>query len=1393
VTPRPEAPDNLLGDRGGSLIATPPPAPPALREFGDAGATRKAIYDGVFDAASKLEPLENDRHLLRLSGVRWQDPDHFTTRQRKQALLTGGTLARRLRGTWELVDKATDKVLDRREQVIARVPHLTDMGTFVFNGNDNTLTLQQRLKPGAFVRRKDNGELEAHANVLPGKGVSHRYLLDPDKGVFKIKVAQAEMPLLPLLKAMNAGDDELRDAWGQPLFAANVQKSEAGVINKLAQRVLRKADREHPDESYRRQKVAETFANMEVDPEVMKRTLGIDARGMNKEAILATTRKLLAVSRGEAEVDDRDHLAYQTFHGPEDLFAERIRRDHGKRRRQLFWKASLKGSLKDFPSGALTPQLEQAIIGSGLGQAVEEINPAEVFDKQTRITRMGEGGIPSLEAIPDEARGVQPSHMGFLDPLRTPESFRVGVDLHVSRNARKGSDNKLYARFRNARTGEMEWKSPSDIADEPVAFPGYQKATTKRVPVMKAGKITYVPRDEVAYELPHFEDAFSPLGNLVPLKSMVKGGRVAMGSRYLTQALPLIKGEAPFVQGAVPGTEGRQSFEELYGRHLGAVHAEKAGRVMAVDRDSIELRHDDGTVRKTELYDNMPFNRKTYIHHTPVVKPGDVVGPGQLLARSNYNDDKGRVALGMNMRVAYLPWKGLNFEDAVAISEGAAGRLSSEHMYHHDVQVDERSRMGKNNFIQLFPGRFDRKTLGTLDERGVVREGARVEYGQPLILAARERDRSESRVHKKGQAGFSDDTVIWKHHDPGVVTDVVHGKGGPVVLVKSASAMQVGDKLTGRYGDKGVVAAIIPDHRMPHDQGGKPYEVLLNPLGVISRTNPAQMVEAMLGKVAELTGEPVKVRDFDDVEDMTEWAEQTLRKHGIKDVEDVVDPDNQNKIKGVATGNRWFMKLHHTAECFDDRTEALTARGWVPWPQVRDDDELASVEDDRLIYERPIEVIRFPFRGDLYCYRGRYLDYAVTGNHRLYGRYYHRRSETDRFEPACRVHGRRFRVRQFGLLPDRLACADRFVVGDVSLSWDDYGELVGWWASEGYARCTHRRACVLLYQSRDAHPEHFARIEALAARIGLPWHYYRSRGKCLGIGISSRPLAAYLKSHGAHAYDKRLPREALSAPLSARRAIFEAMMRGDGNRQHTRSGPRERYVTTSGQLADDFQELCVRIGLGAVVRPTKLREEQEIDLPDGRRYVSKCRQAWECGVALSRTFAQVDSDRNPDGFSKRPYDGLVYCAEMRTGLLYVRRNGKPMLSGNSKGQGRGGGGYGLDEAPSKGGETGCFTPDAMVELPRARPGRRARYQRIGRMAGRHYDGPVCSNDPETFAPTSGRVTHWFAYEVDSAELVELVLAGGGRIRCTRGHVFVLADGTRKPAGELRPGDDLMEA
>jgi len=881
--------------------------PPEARAFGDVNATRAAVYQNALTAAQNQAPVSNQKYILGLSNVGYDGPETYTKADEKRAVLEGRSLGRRLRGTYQLrTNDDAQQVVDEKRVTLASIPHMTPRGTFILNGNEYSLSHQMRLRPGIFTRIKESGELESHVNVARGFG--HRYFLDPETGIFRIQFGQARMPLMPVLKALGATDRQIRDAWGNELFVANAQKSDPGTIKKLYKKLVRRGTAGDDQEMF--EAIRAAFDEMELDPEVTKRTLGKPYAKVDPEVILSSTQKLLRVHKGEEDADDRDAMAFQRTVGPEDLFAERINKAAIEARKAL-WKATLPGNLSRLQPNIFQKMVRGAILETGLGNPLEEINPAELYDQRVRVTRMGEGGIPSSDSVPDEARNVQPSHLGFIDPVHTPESGKIGIDSRLSIRTLKGPDGRIYSRFLHPKTGKTVWKSPQDVADAVVAFPGELESGQPHVRAQHKGKLKYVAAKDVDYQLADMTEAFGPLASMVPLKGAAFPQRVSMGSRMLSQALPMADAEAPLVQSGVPGMEGT-SFEDLLGSDMGAVKSQVDGTVLEVTPSAIKIRGKDRKVHYEELYDNHPYNRKTFVHNRPVVRPGDKVRSGQLLASSNFTDQGGTTALGKNARVAYLPYKGYNFEDAIVISESFAKRASSEHMYQHELDIAEGTKASKNTFMSIYPGEYDRKLLEKYDDDGVVRVGETVNMDEPLILAVKERKTGPRLGRRK--ASWSNASIMWDHHSPGTVTDVHKGKKGISVVVKSLHPTQVGDKFAGRYGDKGVVAAIVPDEDMPHGPDKVPYEVLLNPGGIMGRGNPSQIIEAQLGKIAALTGKPYKLQDFGSLKDLREFAERELRKHGLPDTEDLTDPKTGRTLKDIDAGNRFIMKLHHTAE-----------------------------------------------------------------------------------------------------------------------------------------------------------------------------------------------------------------------------------------------------------------------------------------------------------------------------------------------------------------------------------------------------------------------------------------------------------------------------------------------
>jgi DNA-directed RNA polymerase beta subunit len=1044
------------------IFGPPPPAEPDARDIDDVDATRQAIFDNVYSAVEKKFPVENERYQLRVSKLGWDSDKPYSLADQKRAIMARQSLGRRLRGTWELVDKATGQVADKRTTTIAQVPYMTQRGTFINGGREYGVANQFRLRSGVYARRKQDGELEAHFNLLPGTGRSFRIRMNPATGVFFADVGQASIPLYPVLKAMGVSDEMLKERWGEEQFAQNQPQGRnvKAVSNAYAKLVGGKDPKEQ-----HAQALTDYVNKMRLDPDVTMASLGKyvthnkdGAFEMSPEVMVAATQKLVGINRGIDDPDDRDSLANQELMSPEDFFAERITKDSGGIIRNILFASTYKNKLTKVPVGALTPHMNAVLMGSGVANALEEINPIESLDNLHRVTRMGQGGIGSIDSIPLEARGVQPTYLGYVDPFRSTECYaedmevlgarrwlkwqdvtaktrlltwqngeftaelptalvaydykglmytyddgdiaysvtpdhrmwvsatpeagyhfdqaadvyrssnlfvlrgnkkphhldidgygteqyqgkvycatvpggllvvrrgatagfvcgnseKVGVDNRLARGLRKGRDGKLYRQLTDARTGQPNWVSAIDAARSTVAFPGELEGGAPAVRAISNGRIAYVPREKVDYGLREPDDMHDNGVNLVPFMNATQGNRLMTAGKMMLQAMSLKNRESPRVFNRVGGTD--ESYEDRMGGKMGGWRADAGGTVLAVTPDSITIQGDDGRKREVELYNNFPFNRKSYYYNKPTVTPGQRVEPGQLLASSNYTDDKGSLALGMHLRTAMMPYKGLAHEDAYVMSESAARKMAHEAMYTVDFDKTDGVEAGMRKYISLFPGVYDREQLSRIDDGGVIKPGTIVRKGDPLVLAVgKPRPRGEGQAVHRNVNRPQDATVTWEHDYDGEVTDAFVGDDGGVrVAVRASVPLQSGDKISGLHGDKGVVGRVVPDQLMPHDRDGNPYELIQNPLTLPTRKNPAQVYSMLLNKIAGKTGKPYLMDKFHKGA-LTDFVAKELRKNGFNEdgTDDLYDPETGRELKKVLTGDKYIVKLHHTSE-----------------------------------------------------------------------------------------------------------------------------------------------------------------------------------------------------------------------------------------------------------------------------------------------------------------------------------------------------------------------------------------------------------------------------------------------------------------------------------------------
>lgn len=395
----------------------------------------------------------------------------------------------------------------------------------------------------------------------------------------------------------------------------------------------------------------------------------------------------------------------------------------------------------------------------------------------------------------------------------------------------------------------------------------------------------------------------------------VANGIVTHNSKYPLQAISLEQREAPLVR-TLDEASGKD-MAQIAGKYLGARFAPQGGIVSAVRRDRIDVIWDDGSKGAVPLYVNFPMNAKGYINNTPVVKAGQPFKKGDCLASSNYTDKNGTAALGINLRSGWISWKGGTYEDAVVISEEAAKKLTSTTMYNTSVDLDKTVSLGKRNYITWKPAEYTKEQMDVLDDDGIVKPGTVLHKGDPMILAIRT---SEPSPGTMGKRILTDLSETWDHDHAGVVTDVVHTRKGVKVYTTVTAPAEVGDKIAGLHGNKGVIGQILPADQMPQTKNGTPLDICFSPLGVTSRNNTSQLYEALLAKVAKKTGQTQVMPAFFEG-DLHDYVENKLKQAHVHADDDLIDPETGRTLPNILTGYTYVHKLKHLAE------SKLSARG----------------------------------------------------------------------------------------------------------------------------------------------------------------------------------------------------------------------------------------------------------------------------------------------------------------------------------------------------------------------------------------------------------------------------------------------------------------------------------
>ena len=419
---------------------------------------------------------------------------------------------------------------------------------------------------------------------------------------------------------------------------------------------------------------------------------------------------------------------------------------------------------------------------------------------------------------------------------------------------------------------------------------------------------------EADYTFNSPSDFFSTPTNLIPALSSTSGGRIVIGDKSALQAIPLIHREAPLVKSV--GRDGDTPFVEHLGFVMGSVFAKDNGEVTAVTSDELHVKHGNKD-EVYDLYDHHSLSKKTYLHNTAVVKVGDRVKKGRLLAKSNYSDEQGHSALGTNLTTAIMPYRSGNFEDAFVVTESGAKKLAAEQLIKIYLEKNFGVETGKQKYVSLFLNKYNNSQLGNTDEDGVAKKGVTLHKGDPVILAVspktlRNSDLQLGNLSKALRNAFKDASETWDYEHPGTVSEVSKSGGSITVTLLTKRSLQVSDKVNVAFGNKGVVGSIVRDSEAPTMEDGKPVDIILNSMSITSRVSPALPIVMAIGKVAQKTGKPINVSQFNKGSAVDD-AIKLLKEHGVSDKEKLYDPVTGRHLSAFV-GPMYVTRLVHNAE-----------------------------------------------------------------------------------------------------------------------------------------------------------------------------------------------------------------------------------------------------------------------------------------------------------------------------------------------------------------------------------------------------------------------------------------------------------------------------------------------
>jgi DNA-directed RNA polymerase subunit beta len=885
-----------------------------LAEGLEAGRTDLAGRSGLEEIFEEISPIEDLGETMQLSFTEPElEEPKYTIEECKER---GKTFAAPLYVNAEFMNHLTGEI-KTQTVFMGDFPLMTEKGTFIVNGTERVVVSQLVRSPGVYFDRtpeKLSDKDIYSARIIPSRGAWLEFEIDKRDQVGVRIDRKRKQSVTVFLKALGLTSEQILEEFkGFPSISLTLEKDNILTKEEALKDIYRKL---RPGEQVAAEAARALLDNFYFNPKrydlakvgryKINRKLGIDAplsdSVLSVDDIIATIKYLVALHDttspevtaadngrltikghrdGKAvdvrlDVDDIDHFGNRRIRAVGELIQNQVRTGLSRMERVV------RERMTTQDIEAITPQtlinvrpvvaaIKEFFGTSQLSQFMDQNNPLSGLTHKRRLSALGPGGL-SRERAGVEVRDVHPSHYGRMCPIETPEGPNIGLIGSLASFARINAFGFIETPYRKVVNGkvtdQIDYLTASEEDDYIVAQANAPLtsdshfAEDRVLARKKGGEVDLIPVEQVGYMDVSPRQMVSVATSLIPFLEHDDANRALMGANMQRQAVPLVRAESPLVGTGMEGYAAVDAGE--------VTTAKRAGVVQEVSADVVTVLTDEGGVDTYYLDKFTRSNQGNSYNQRVVVDAGDRIEAGEVVADGPATEN-GELALGKNLLVAFMPWEGHNFEDAIILSQNLVkdDTLSSIHIEEYEVDARD-TKLGKEEITRDLPN-VSPELLADLDERGIIRIGAEVRPGDILV----------GKVTPKGETELSAEERLLRaifNEKSREVRDtslkVPHGEEGTVIAVKEFSAdnddelgsgvnqrvvvyiaqkrkITAGDKLAGRHGNKGVISKILPVEDMPFLADGTPVDVILNPLGIPGRMNFGQVLETHLGWIAK--------------------------------------------------------------------------------------------------------------------------------------------------------------------------------------------------------------------------------------------------------------------------------------------------------------------------------------------------------------------------------------------------------------------------------------------------------------------------------------------------------------------------------------------------------------